>query len=93
MSAVAKRLTRKPSATLSRSPRRLTPEVEIPSAPADRPLKRASHANPEGLALALFSARPEKDRFPDKSKTQQNSRLSVWKIRLTIRNDPSDNSK
>jgi hypothetical protein len=45
---VAKRLTRKPSATLSRSPRRLTPEVEIPSAPADRPLKTFFALTPKG---------------------------------------------
>src|ERR1700724_2340565 len=48
--------------------------------------KDASHANAEGLALALFSVRPEKDRFPDKSKTQQNPRL------VSLEN-PSDNSK
>ena len=48
--------------------------------------KDASRANSEGLALALFSVRPEKDRFPDKSKTQQNPRL------VSLEN-PSDNSK
>jgi hypothetical protein len=58
----------------------------LKSRPRRRASKDASRGNSEGLALALFSARPEKDRFPDKSKTQQNPRL------VGLEN-PSDNSK